>query len=70
MKRPPDISHKEYFINMLDSDHEYALELYKNVLTEGSEQEVELLIRALAQANTTNKTKNMRNRNLDKKSNY
>lgn len=67
MKHPPDISHKEYFINMFDSDHEYALELYKNVLIEGSEQEVELLITALAQAGTTNKTKTMTSRNLDKK---
>ncbi|MFK3798230.1 hypothetical protein [Pseudomonas sp. NPDC088444] len=52
---------------MLDSDHEYALELYKKVLIEGSEQEIELLITALAQAGITNKTKNMTSRNLDKK---
>ncbi|HDS1790280.1 hypothetical protein NPS34_07075 [Pseudomonas putida] len=52
---------------MLDSDHEYALELYKNLLIEGSEQEAELLITALAQVGTTNKIKSMISRNLDKK---
>ncbi|KTB72878.1 hypothetical protein AO068_23565 [Pseudomonas sp. ICMP 3272] len=54
MKHPLDISHQEYLIKVLTRDNEYALELYKDILTKGTEHEMAILMNILTDAGITN----------------
>lgn len=54
MKQPPDTSHKEYLMEILTRDQEYALELYKNIIESSAKHEMLILMTILNDAGITN----------------